>query len=82
MHKKAPEGINKTQKLYLKKVANEYATKVFTSALSHKESQQYYDACYLKLVGYVLGKCFLNTKDLEEIEHKAIRVFTAKCGYN
>eukprot|EP00957_Ditylum_brightwellii_P150462 11456986-Ditylum_brightwellii.AAC.1 len=53
-----------------------------TSALSPRESQRYYNSCYPKSVGYVLGQCFFTEAELEEIEKEAIRAFTSKSGYN
>eukprot|EP00957_Ditylum_brightwellii_P014592 1099698-Ditylum_brightwellii.AAC.1 len=42
----------------------------------------YYNSCYIKSVGYVLGQCFFNQDKLKEIEKDAICVFTSQTGYN
>eukprot|EP00957_Ditylum_brightwellii_P120930 9222949-Ditylum_brightwellii.AAC.1 len=42
----------------------------------------YYNSCYIKAVGYVLGQCFFTQTELEEIERDTIRVFTSCMGYN
>eukprot|EP00957_Ditylum_brightwellii_P201164 15324357-Ditylum_brightwellii.AAC.1 len=54
-HHKYPDSSNITQQKILEKSANEYAVKAQTSALTHSKSWRYYDSCYLKLLGYVLG---------------------------
>eukprot|EP00957_Ditylum_brightwellii_P132100 10071526-Ditylum_brightwellii.AAC.1 len=42
----------------------------------------YYNSCYIKSVGYVLGRCFFTQAKLEETEADAIRLFTSQMGYN
>eukprot|EP00957_Ditylum_brightwellii_P127998 9761418-Ditylum_brightwellii.AAC.1 len=42
----------------------------------------YYDNCYLKSVGYVLGQCFFADQDYKEIGQEAIQIFTSCTGYN
>eukprot|EP00957_Ditylum_brightwellii_P016166 1216867-Ditylum_brightwellii.AAC.1 len=42
----------------------------------------YYDSCYLKSVGYVLGQCFFADQDCKKIEQDVIQVFTSCTGYN
>eukprot|EP00957_Ditylum_brightwellii_P051070 3871890-Ditylum_brightwellii.AAC.1 len=42
----------------------------------------YYNSCYIKSVGYVLGQCYFTQAELEEIETDAIRVLTSQMGYN
>eukprot|EP00957_Ditylum_brightwellii_P010812 819891-Ditylum_brightwellii.AAC.1 len=71
-HYKAPAGVHTIQKEKLCKISDEYAIKLQTSALTYLENQQYYDSCYPKSVGYVLGQCFFDSKDLEDIEREAL----------
>eukprot|EP00957_Ditylum_brightwellii_P133547 10182417-Ditylum_brightwellii.AAC.1 len=59
-----------------------YAIKASTSSLIHREAKMYYNICYIKSVGYVLGHYFFIQDELEEIEKDAIRVFTSQTGYN
>eukprot|EP00957_Ditylum_brightwellii_P202164 15328884-Ditylum_brightwellii.AAC.1 len=42
----------------------------------------YYNSCYLKSVGYILGQCFFMDQDCKEIEQDVIQVFTPRTGYN
>eukprot|EP00957_Ditylum_brightwellii_P104513 7962961-Ditylum_brightwellii.AAC.1 len=42
----------------------------------------YYNSCYIKSVGYVLGQYFFTQAELEEIEMNAIRVLTSRMGYS
>eukprot|EP00957_Ditylum_brightwellii_P098935 7536865-Ditylum_brightwellii.AAC.1 len=42
----------------------------------------YYNSCYIKSGGYVLGQCFFSQTELDEIERDAIRVFTPCMEYN
>eukprot|EP00957_Ditylum_brightwellii_P177533 13522600-Ditylum_brightwellii.AAC.1 len=42
----------------------------------------YYDSCYIKSVGYVLGHYFFTQAELEEIEADANQVFISQMGYN
>eukprot|EP00957_Ditylum_brightwellii_P072402 5502678-Ditylum_brightwellii.AAC.1 len=81
-HYKAPAGGHLTQKEILGHTLESYATRAQTSALTNTESRRYYESCYFKLVGYVLGQCFFDKKDLEEIKKQAIRAFVSKTGYN
>eukprot|EP00957_Ditylum_brightwellii_P206560 15349002-Ditylum_brightwellii.AAC.1 len=57
-HRKAPAGVNALQKMVLVDKANGYAVKASASSLTYSEEKLYYDNCYLKSVGYVLGQCF------------------------
>eukprot|EP00957_Ditylum_brightwellii_P079695 6059829-Ditylum_brightwellii.AAC.1 len=81
-HYKAPAGANKIQKEAQGDKSDDYAVKLQTSVLTHLESWRYYDSCYLKLVGYVLGQCFFKKKDLQEIEKEALHAFVSKLGCN
>eukprot|EP00957_Ditylum_brightwellii_P011534 872636-Ditylum_brightwellii.AAC.1 len=81
-HYKAPAGGHLMQREILGDTLELYATKVQTSTLTNMESRQYYESCYLKSVGYVLGQCFFDKKDSEDIEKQAICVFVSKTGYN
>ena len=67
-HHKAPVGRHLIQKEILGDTSESYATKAQTSALTNMESRRYYESCYLKLAGYMLGQCFFDKKDLEEIK--------------
>eukprot|EP00957_Ditylum_brightwellii_P156967 11946179-Ditylum_brightwellii.AAC.1 len=62
--------------------ANEYAVKGSAGGLTHSEAKMYYNSCYLKSVGYILGQCFFTDQDCKEIEQDAIQVFTSCTGYN
>eukprot|EP00957_Ditylum_brightwellii_P117511 8962391-Ditylum_brightwellii.AAC.1 len=42
----------------------------------------YYDSCYIKSGGYVLGQCFFTDQDCKEIEQEVIQVFTSYTDYN
>eukprot|EP00957_Ditylum_brightwellii_P159565 12146708-Ditylum_brightwellii.AAC.1 len=55
-----------------------YAIKASTSSLTHREAKMYYNSCYIKSVGYVLGQCFFTQDELKEIEKDVIRVFTSQ----
>eukprot|EP00957_Ditylum_brightwellii_P046945 3562936-Ditylum_brightwellii.AAC.1 len=81
-HQKAPGRANVSQKNSLQKKSGRYAIKASTSALSRHEAKMYYNSCYIKSVGYVLGQCFFTQAELEEIERDALRVFTSPMGYN
>eukprot|EP00957_Ditylum_brightwellii_P002520 192825-Ditylum_brightwellii.AAC.1 len=76
-HHKAPGGANVSQKNALQKKSERYAIKASTSALKQHKAKMYYNSCYIKSVGYVLGRCFFSQTELEEIERYAIRVFTS-----
>eukprot|EP00957_Ditylum_brightwellii_P104810 7988883-Ditylum_brightwellii.AAC.1 len=79
---KALGGGNASQKNSLQRKSERYAIKASTSSLSHREAKMYYNSCYIKSVGYVLGQCFFTQTELKEIETDAIRVFTSQMGYN
>jgi hypothetical protein len=70
-HYKAPAGVHTIQKEKLGNVSDEYAVKLQTSVLTHSESQHCYNSCYLKSVGYVLGQCFFDSKELEDVDREA-----------
>eukprot|EP00957_Ditylum_brightwellii_P190827 14527859-Ditylum_brightwellii.AAC.1 len=68
-HQKAPGRANVSQKNALQKKSERYDIKALTSALRQHEVKMYYNSCYIKSVGHVLG---------QEIERDAIRVFTSR----
>eukprot|EP00957_Ditylum_brightwellii_P011308 855205-Ditylum_brightwellii.AAC.3 len=71
-HRKAPAGANALQKMMLADKANKYAVKASASSLTHSEAKLYYDSCYLKSVGYILGQCFFMDQDCKEIQQEDI----------
>ena len=72
-HFKAPGGKGIKQFEVLKTTAHCYAIKAMTSNLTHAEARMYYESCYSKSIGYVLGQLsFTTAKELEEIEQEAI----------
>eukprot|EP00957_Ditylum_brightwellii_P198031 15087724-Ditylum_brightwellii.AAC.1 len=81
-HLKAPGGENLSQKTILTTKSKSYAIKASTSSLTHQEAKMYYNSCYIKSVGYVLGQCFFTHDELKEIEKDAIHVFTSQTGHN
>eukprot|EP00957_Ditylum_brightwellii_P023571 1779318-Ditylum_brightwellii.AAC.1 len=81
-HLKTPVGENISQKSLLQRKSEGYAVKASISSLTHQEAKMYYNSCYIKSVGYVLGQCFFTQDKLEDIEKDAIRVFTSQMGYN
>eukprot|EP00957_Ditylum_brightwellii_P077335 5876948-Ditylum_brightwellii.AAC.1 len=44
-----------------------YAIKASTSSLTYREAKMYYNSCYIKSVGYVLGRCFFTQDELEKL---------------
>eukprot|EP00957_Ditylum_brightwellii_P132990 10140314-Ditylum_brightwellii.AAC.1 len=81
-HLKAPDRGNNSQKNKLTDKAGIYAIKASSSSLNHHKARMYYNSCYIKLVGYVLGQCFFTSNKLDEIENDTIRAFTSRSGYN
>ena len=57
-HYKVPAGMSKVQENILINKAESYACKVKRSSLNRYKSWLYYTSCYLKSLGYVLGKHF------------------------
>eukprot|EP00957_Ditylum_brightwellii_P151760 11556510-Ditylum_brightwellii.AAC.1 len=60
-HKKAPGSANASQKNALQKKSERYTIKASTSALKQHEAKMYYNSCYIKSIGYVLGQSLLLT---------------------
>eukprot|EP00957_Ditylum_brightwellii_P055737 4223304-Ditylum_brightwellii.AAC.1 len=81
-HQKALGGGNLNQKISLQRKLERFAIKASTNSLTHKEVKMYYNSCYIKSVGYVLGQYFFTQDKLEEIEKDAIWVFTSQMRYN
>eukprot|EP00957_Ditylum_brightwellii_P104587 7969157-Ditylum_brightwellii.AAC.1 len=79
---KAPGGENISQKKILTTKSESYVIKALTSSLTHREAKMYYNCCYIKSAGYVLGQCFFTQEKLKEIEKDAICVFTSQTWYN
>jgi hypothetical protein len=46
------------------------------------DSWLFYNAIYLKSLGYVLPNCFFQESVLQKLQSLALRSFLAKCGYN
>jgi hypothetical protein len=57
-HYKAPAGANRTQRNVLHRNSNTFAKLVSTSPLNRTDSWFFYNAIYLKSLGYVLPNCF------------------------
>eukprot|EP00957_Ditylum_brightwellii_P131538 10032592-Ditylum_brightwellii.AAC.1 len=81
-HYKVPSGHRLTQQHVLKETTTQYAIRVMTSALTQSKAHVYFDSCYCKSVGYVLGQLFFTTTELQTLEKEAIRAFTSKLSYN
>eukprot|EP00957_Ditylum_brightwellii_P149750 11404438-Ditylum_brightwellii.AAC.1 len=80
-HYKAPQGNGMTQQLKLKETVTKYALKAMAYELTHSKARMYFDSCYCKSLGYVLGQSFFTAKELQKIEKEAIQSFTSKLGY-
>eukprot|EP00957_Ditylum_brightwellii_P113638 8663986-Ditylum_brightwellii.AAC.1 len=81
-HFKVPDSNGAMQLNVLKCLAHEYAIKVMTSALTHTEAKMYFDSCYCKSIGYVLGQSFSTKKEVQIIEQEAIQAFTSKIVFD
>jgi hypothetical protein len=81
-HQKAPAGNNLTQRQVLQTNSDMYARLVATSPFNRTDSWFFYNAIYLKSLGYVLSGCFFEEKTLLTIQKAALQAFLAKCGYN
>ena len=67
-HHKAPAGSNLTQLQILRANSDVYAKLVSTSPCTRTESWYFYNAIYLKAVGYVLPNCFFTRKALRKVQ--------------
>jgi hypothetical protein len=81
-HKRAPAGKGQSQGKHIRKKSNGMAKQVSTSPLQAKESRIFYDAIYLKSVGYFLPNSYFTEAVLNSIQTSAICSFIPKCGYN
>eukprot|EP00957_Ditylum_brightwellii_P192317 14640182-Ditylum_brightwellii.AAC.1 len=81
-HFKAPGGNGATQLNVLKELAHAYAIQVTTSALTHTEAKIYFNSCYYKSIGYMLGQLFFTEKEVQSIEQEATQAFTSKMGFS
>ncbi len=57
-HHKAPAGNNSTQLHILQTKSNGFSQQVATSSCNQTDSWFFYNAIYLKSIGYVLPNCF------------------------
>eukprot|EP00957_Ditylum_brightwellii_P162800 12397240-Ditylum_brightwellii.AAC.1 len=68
-----PGGKETTQEEILQELAKQYDIKVITSSLTHAETRMYFDSCYFKSLGYILGQSFFVVKELQAIKQEAIQ---------
>ena len=81
-HKRAPGGKGRTQEKDTRSSSNNMATQVSSSPLNNKELQAFYDAIYLKSIGFVLPNSYFTEATLNSVQSSAICAFIPKCGYN
>eukprot|EP00957_Ditylum_brightwellii_P101951 7770559-Ditylum_brightwellii.AAC.1 len=81
-HYKAPAGTSRVQATVLADQDKQYMCRVAKLSLIRHEAWIYYMSCYQKSMGYILGQLFFSKYLLNKIGQKALRAFTAKCGYN
>jgi hypothetical protein len=81
-HYKAPAGINTKQRDVLHLKSNTFARLVSTSSCDQQDSWFFYQAIYIKSLGYALPTCYFEETILKKVQNAALRAFLSKCGYN
>jgi hypothetical protein len=81
-HKRAPGGKGRTQEKDTRSGSNLMGKQVSCSPLNTKESRAFYDAIYLKSVGFVLPNSYFSEATLNSVQTNAMGAFVPKCGYS
>ena len=81
-HYKEPAGTQQEQYKQLQKKSDNSVEFMRTCSLTREEAWTYYYACYLPSIGYPLTHSYFSSKQLDNIQRKAMSIIFAKCGYN
>ncbi len=77
-----PVGTQQEQYKQLQRKSDYSVEFMRTCSLTCEDVWTYYYACYLPSIGYPLANSYLTSKQLDNIQRKAMSIKFAKCGYN
>jgi hypothetical protein len=79
---KAPDRSQTGEIQKLRSKCNAHATAILSNSVTHTEAALAYKVYHLTSVGYSLGTTYIQQKQFQSIQSKAVSAFLAASGYN